>query len=155
MRKKTFSKPVFGVSKPSISGFVAVGPHCIYVYICSPKIARHEKQPAASRFVNWTLLGKNTKPSDLSSKISTEFRCQLLGLRGSLPFFIRKYPLVNDHIAVIKISPGPSLIGKYIDSFRVHFPASYVSLPECISSSILEYFEKYKIWTKSRQKCHL
>ena len=30
VRKETFSKPVFGVSKPSISGFVAVGPHCIY-----------------------------------------------------------------------------------------------------------------------------
>ena len=29
VRKETFSKPVFGVSKPSISGFVAVGPHCI------------------------------------------------------------------------------------------------------------------------------
>ena len=25
--------PVFGVSKTSISGFVAVGPHCIYIYI--------------------------------------------------------------------------------------------------------------------------
>ena len=34
VRKETFSKPVFGVSKTSISGFVAVGPHCIYVYIC-------------------------------------------------------------------------------------------------------------------------
>ena len=30
VRKETFSKPVFGVSKTSISGFVAVGPHCIY-----------------------------------------------------------------------------------------------------------------------------
>ena len=31
--KETFSKPVFGVSKTSISGFVAVGPHCIiYIY---------------------------------------------------------------------------------------------------------------------------
>ena len=29
VRKETFSKPVFGVSKTSISGFVAVGPHCI------------------------------------------------------------------------------------------------------------------------------
>ena len=34
VRKETFSKPVFGVSKTSISGFVAVGPHCIYIYIC-------------------------------------------------------------------------------------------------------------------------
>ena len=25
--------PVFGVSKTSISGFVAVGPHCIYINI--------------------------------------------------------------------------------------------------------------------------
>ena len=33
VRKETFSKPVFGVSKTSISGFVAVGPHCIYTYI--------------------------------------------------------------------------------------------------------------------------
>ena len=33
VRKETFSKPVFGVSKTSISGFVAVGPHCIYIYI--------------------------------------------------------------------------------------------------------------------------
>ena len=29
VRKETFSKPVFGVSKTSISGFVAVGPHCV------------------------------------------------------------------------------------------------------------------------------
>ena len=33
--KETFSKPVFGVSKTSISGFVAVGPHCVCVYVCS------------------------------------------------------------------------------------------------------------------------
>ena len=36
MRNETFSKPVFGVSKTSISGFVAVGLHCniqIYIYI--------------------------------------------------------------------------------------------------------------------------
>ena len=33
VRKETFSKPVFGVSKTSISGFVAVGPHCIYIYL--------------------------------------------------------------------------------------------------------------------------
>ena len=33
-RKETFSKPVFGVSKTSISGFVDVGPHCyIYIYL--------------------------------------------------------------------------------------------------------------------------
>ncbi len=31
-RKETFSKPVFGVSKTSISGFVDVGPY-IYIYI--------------------------------------------------------------------------------------------------------------------------
>ena len=29
VRMETFSKPVFGVSKPSISAFVAVGPHCV------------------------------------------------------------------------------------------------------------------------------
>ena len=29
VRKETFSKPVLGVSKTSISGFVAVGPHCV------------------------------------------------------------------------------------------------------------------------------
>ena len=28
-------EPVFGVSKTSISGFVAVGPHCVCVYACS------------------------------------------------------------------------------------------------------------------------
>ena len=32
VRNETFSKPVFGVSKTSISGFVAVGPHCIILY---------------------------------------------------------------------------------------------------------------------------
>ena len=35
VRKETFSKPVFGVSKTSISGFVAVGPHCNMIYLCS------------------------------------------------------------------------------------------------------------------------
>ena len=33
VRKETFSKPVFGVSKTSISGFVAVGPHCNYFFL--------------------------------------------------------------------------------------------------------------------------
>ena len=33
VRKETFSKPAFGVSKTSISGFVAVGPDCVYIYI--------------------------------------------------------------------------------------------------------------------------
>ena len=31
--------PAFGVSKTSISGFVAVGPHCIYIYILLYMIA--------------------------------------------------------------------------------------------------------------------
>ena len=33
MRKRTVSKPVFGVSKSSISGFVAVGPHCVCMHV--------------------------------------------------------------------------------------------------------------------------
>ena len=37
---------------------------------------------------------------------------------------------LHDHIVIAGISPF--LIGNtYIDSIRVHFPASYVRLPEC------------------------
>ena len=33
VRKRTVSKPVFGFSKASISGFVAVGPHCVCMLV--------------------------------------------------------------------------------------------------------------------------
>ena len=46
-----------------------------------------------------------------------------------------KYPLVNDHIAIAGISTFS--IGKK-SSFRVHFPASYVSLPEWYLKSSLK-----------------
>ena len=39
----TFSKHVFGVSKTSISGFVAVGPHCNFCFsynMTSPTVER-------------------------------------------------------------------------------------------------------------------
>ena len=39
MRKETFSRPVFGVSKTSISGFVAVGPHCVCVCMLAVVVA--------------------------------------------------------------------------------------------------------------------
>ncbi len=56
-------------------------------------------------------------------------------VRHSLLIFSKKhapgYPLVNDHIA--SWNDIPIFNRKYIDSIRVHFPASYVSLPEFMS----------------------
>ena len=54
VRKRTVSKPVFGVSKTSISGFVAVGPHCNWRF---------------EILLNWTL--KMSKCAYTSEKLFT------------------------------------------------------------------------------------
>ena len=40
---------------------------------------------------------------------------------------------INEHIAIAGMTSQFPIGNAHIDSFRVHFPASYVRLPECIN----------------------
>ena len=78
MRKRTVSKPVFGVSKTSISGFVALGPRCISIYIlCSIKSCRirwqdsHHEQSKNSSLWNW----QRVVSSDIQQKNAKTVHC--------------------------------------------------------------------------------
>ena len=93
----------------------------------------------------------STVPSNFSAfpmgffQVSDLRRYQLFALifQPSIGRFLRNKPgRVNDHMAIAGIST--TFNRKYIDSIRgPHFPASYVSLPECI----------YRWYFKSIENC--
>ena len=93
VRKRTVSKPVFGVSKTSISGFVAVGPHCIRNW--KMRVSLLGNSLNYEKFLQKTWKTKTSKRWEKNGW-STDSSVIRPHRRGITSIFVGKSSLMND-----------------------------------------------------------
>ena len=171
VRKETFSKPVFGVSKPSISGFVAVGPHCVCMLaVVVAVLIAYDYDCARTLWASWPFGGE----AALARRESLQLRpCwpniepQMIGQKEEKKSWVARpvsqtnqrppKPALNregNKLWVRKLTPflGPDLVLQTsflrmhvhlkVNPWRIHLPCQLTRLQKHDSRSCVQLSQK-------------